>query len=83
VYWTGVKQAQGSKGVLEIGRGNLEIAGSPAGVELARIDVGKGRVFVAPDALLFTNHALSKPDNAVLVTNLGAPPCAVWRDLLR
>jgi hypothetical protein len=70
IYWSGVSQATGSKGVLEIARANLEIAGSPAGIELARIDLGKGRVFVAPDALLFTSHALSKPDNAVLVTNL-------------
>jgi hypothetical protein len=69
VYWSGVSKAQGSKGILEIGRANLEIAGSPAGIELARIDLGKGRVFVAPDALLFTSHALSKSDNAVLITN--------------
>ncbi|HEX8235855.1 MAG TPA: DUF4350 domain-containing protein [Abditibacteriaceae bacterium] len=83
VYWSGVSKAQGSKGVLDIGRAHLEIAGSPAGTELARIDVGKGRVFVAPDALLFTSHALSKPDNAVLVTNFvraHVPSGAVYFD---
>jgi hypothetical protein len=83
VYWSGVRQAQASKGILEIGRANLEIAGSPAGIELARIDLGKGRVFVAPDALLFTSHALSKPDNAVLVTNFvraHVPSGAVYFD---
>jgi hypothetical protein len=65
-----VGKASGSGDMVEIGRGFLEIAGSPVGTELARIDVGKGRVFVAPDALLFTSYALGKPDNAVLVTNM-------------
>jgi hypothetical protein len=69
-YWSGVKKAAGSSGGVTIGRAHLELAGTPIDVQLAAIPYGKGRVFVAPDALLFTNYALSKPDNAVLVSNL-------------
>jgi hypothetical protein len=69
-YWNGVGKASGSDGRLHIKRAHLEIAGSPVDTQLAAIPYGKGHVFVAPDALLFTNYALSKPDNAVLVTNL-------------
>jgi hypothetical protein len=68
--WSGVSKAQGSSGGLEIDRPHLELAGSPVDAQLAEIPYGKGRVFVAPDALLFTNYALSKPDNAVLVSNI-------------
>lgn len=70
LYWSGVRNATASDGVVEMTRPYLEIAGTPAGTQLARIEVGAGRVIVAPDALMFTNYALSKPDNAVLVTNL-------------
>jgi hypothetical protein len=70
LYWQGVQKAQGSGGTIKINRSKLELAGSQTGSELARLDVGQGRIFVTPDALLFTNYALSKPDNAVLVTNL-------------
>jgi hypothetical protein len=39
--------------VLEIGRGNLEIAASPAGIEQATATMsGKGYVFARSDALL-------------------------------
>ncbi len=69
IYRTGVKQASGSPRTFEITRRHLEIAGPPSG-SLARLDIGEGHVFIAPDALLFTNYALSKPDNAVLVSNL-------------
>lgn len=69
VYRSGVRKASGSAGTVPISRAHLEIAGPPGGT-LARLDIGKGQVFVAPDALLFTNYALSKLDNAVLVTNL-------------
>lgn len=69
-YWSGVQKATGSADGLQMKRAHLEIAGTPVETQLARIDYGQGRVFVAPDALLFTNYALSKPDNAVLVTNL-------------
>lgn len=69
-YWNGVKKAQGSGSGLEISRPHLEIAGSVVDIQLARIDYGKGRVFLAPDALMFTNYALDNPDNAVLVSNL-------------
>lgn len=69
IYWSGVSKATASDGMVKITRPYLEIAGTPAGTQLARIEVGAGRVIVAPDALLFTNYALSKPDNAVLVTN--------------
>lgn len=69
-YWNGVKSATASADVLKIGRPFLELAGTPVGTELARISLGRGQIFVMPDALIFTNYALSKPDNAVLVTNL-------------
>ncbi|MBW3634878.1 MAG: DUF4350 domain-containing protein [Armatimonadetes bacterium] len=82
IYRTGVKGASGSSRTFGITRPHLEIAGPPSG-SLARLDIGKGRVFVAPDALLFTNYALAKPDNAVLVSNLlraHAPSGAVYFD---
>jgi len=69
-YWSGVKGASGSGDEVKTTRPALEIAGSPAGSHIARVAYGKGRIFLMPDALLFTNYALSKPDNAVLVTNL-------------
>ena len=68
--WSGVKKAQGSGGGIEINGPHLELSASPVDVELAQIPLGKGRVYVAPDALMFTNYALSKSDNAVLVSNL-------------
>ena len=68
--WNGVNKAQGSKDGLKINRAHLALADSPVGLQLGEIPYGKGRVFVAPDALLFTNYALSKPDNAVLVSNM-------------
>lgn len=69
-YWTGVKQATASGQGLTIKRPFLEIAGNPVQAVLARIDYGQGHIILTPDPLLFTNYALSKPDNAVLVTNL-------------
>lgn len=69
-YWSGAKKVSGSNEGMQINRAHLEIAGSPVDTQLATNPYGKGRVFVAPDALLFTNYALSKPDNSVLVTNL-------------
>lgn len=69
-YWNGVTKATASADTFQINRSYLELAGTPVGCELARISVGSGRVFVASDALMFTNYGLSKPDNAVLATNL-------------
>jgi len=69
-YWTGVKQATASGRGVTIKRPYLEIAGNPVETEMARLDYGKGHILIVPDALLFTNYALSKPDNAILVTNL-------------
>lgn len=69
-YRDGVQKASSSKRELSISRPHLRIAGPPGGL-LARIEnIGKGQIFVAPDALLFTNYALAKDNNAVLVTNL-------------
>jgi|GEM_PF-2323398 len=68
--WSGVKKAQASAGFLEVGRPHLPLARISSNTQLAQIPYGKGRVFVVPDALLFTNYALSKPDNAVLLSNL-------------
>jgi hypothetical protein len=69
-YWNGVSKATASADIIKINRPNLELAGTPAGTELARISVGSGQVFVMSDALMWTNYALDKPDNAVLATNL-------------
>ena len=69
-YWHGVKKANGSDGGFIVTRPCVELSSSQWSSHLVAIDYGKGRVFIAPDALLFTNYALSKPDNAILVTNL-------------
>ncbi len=69
-YWYGVQNATASADTFTINRSYLELAGTPAGCELARMTVGNGQIFIAPDALMFTNYALNKPDNAVLATNL-------------
>ncbi len=65
----GVKNAVGDGGSFGIERGHVVIAGAPGGT-LARIPYGKGQVWVAPNAWIFTNYGLSKPDTATLVTNL-------------
>jgi hypothetical protein len=81
-YRSGVKIARGSSRVFTVSRPHLEIADEPGG-NIARIEVGKGQVFVLPDALLLTNYALAKADNAVLVSNLlrlDAPSGAVYFD---
>lgn len=77
VYWEGVSQASASRGQLQFAtrtpqdaKDSLEISGNPVGPILVRRTLGRGRVVLAPDALLFCNYALSKPDNAVLVSNL-------------
>ncbi len=67
-YRAGVKSASGSARRMELGKPYFEIAGPPSGI-IARRDVGRGHVFAFPDALLFTNYALSKDDNANLVAN--------------
>lgn len=69
-YRTGVKKVQASGNTIQIDKPFLEVAGGGGGTQIGRMDLGRGRVFLVPDALLFTNYALSKPDNAVLVTNL-------------
>jgi hypothetical protein len=70
VYWNDVKAASGSASNLIVHNAHLEIAGDLRGVQAARLDYGKGHVFVTSDALIFTNYALSKPDTAVFTTNL-------------
>jgi len=69
VYRSGVKKATASGGTFVLNRPHSEIAGTPFQAEIARLDYGKGRVIITPDALLFTNYALAHDDNAVLVTN--------------
>ena len=71
-YWNGVKSASGSGDWVETTsrRPSLEIAGTLGGSQITRVTYGKGRVFLTPDALLFTNYALSRLDTSVLVTNL-------------
>lgn len=81
-YRAGVKAASGSARSMEINAPYLEIAGPPGGT-IARRRVGNGLIFAFPDALLFTNYALSRGDNANLVTNflrVHAPSGAVYFD---
>lgn len=81
-YRSGVKVASGSARTLNINLPYFEIAGPPSG-SIARRDVGRGHVFAFPDALLFTNYALSKADNANLVANflrVHVPNGAVYFD---
>ncbi len=81
-YRTGVKAASGSARTLEISAPHLEIAGPPSG-SIVRRSVGSGQVFAFPDALLFTNYALSTGDNATLIANflrLHSPNGAVYFD---
>ena len=73
---TGVKSALGDAGNFGIERSHVAVAGAPGGT-IARIPYGKGQVWAVPNAWMFTNYGLSKPDTAVLVTNLlraQAPP---------
>lgn len=69
-YWDGVSKASASGEIVSIGRAHLPIAASKGGPQIARIEVGRGHVFVLPDALMFSNYALSKSSNAILATNL-------------
>ena len=72
----GVKSAVGASGSFGVGRPYVAVAGAPGGT-LARIPYGKGQVWAAPNAWIFTNYGLSQPDTAVLVSNLvrtQAPP---------
>ena len=72
----GVKSAVGAGGNFGVGRGYVALATAPGGA-IARIPYGKGQVWAVPNAWIFTNYGLSKPDTAVLVSNLvrtQAPP---------
>ena len=72
----GVKSAVGPQGDFAVGRAHAQIASAPGGT-IARIPYGKGQVWAVPNAWMFTNYALAKPNTAVLVTNLlrtQAPP---------
>lgn len=66
-YRTGVKTASAANGEISIARPSLLLA---SGGTLARINYGKGRVWVTGDAWLFTNYGLAQPNNATLVANL-------------
>ena len=73
---TGVKTAFGDAGDFGIERDAVAVAGAPGGT-IARLPYGKGQVWAIPNAWMLTNYGLSKPDTAVLVTNLlrtQAPP---------
>ena len=65
----GVKSAVGASGNIGVGRPYVAVAGAPGGT-LARIPYGRGQVWAVPNAWIFTNYGLSKPDTAVLVSNL-------------
>jgi hypothetical protein len=70
IYRSGVATAGISGDGIEISQPYLPILSAESGSALARIDVGAGRIFVTPDALLWTNMALAQNDNAILVTNI-------------
>lgn len=67
---TGVQKASGSPSIFSGQRAQsvVPLAGIPGG-DLLFAPYGRGRVIVAPDAWLFTNYALSRDDNAVLISN--------------
>ena len=84
-YRTGVKTTAVSGRKTKINRAHLAL-GSPVGGSLDRVDIGKGRVFVAPDGWMFCNYGLSKADNAILISNLlrvHTPGGAVYFDQRR
>jgi hypothetical protein len=70
VYRSGVGAAFDSGDIISVDRPHLAIAGSPFGTDLARIELGRGRVIAVPDALLFSNCGLVNGNNSVLITNL-------------
>ncbi len=70
IYRAGVRQASASGDTLSLSRPSLQILASADGPQLARVDLGKGHVFVAPDALGWTNYALASGDNAALALNI-------------
>jgi hypothetical protein len=70
VYGTGVHNALASSNTLTIYGQYVDLAGTPVNSQIALITLGQGRVIVTPDATLFTNYALSHPDNAALVSNM-------------
>lgn len=70
IYRSGVAKASASGDTIGISSPHLQILANAGGPYLARVDVGKGHVFVAPDALGWTNYALASDDNAVLATNI-------------
>ncbi len=81
-YRVGVKKASGSARTFSVSRPHFEVSGMPGGT-IARLDIGQGRVLAFPDALLFTNYALSELDNANLASNFvrfHAPSGAVYFD---
>jgi hypothetical protein len=71
----GVSKASAVPGQVETSQSPLALSGAGGtgkmtGPPLYRYDLDRGRVYVLPDAWIFTNHGLAKPDNAVLATNL-------------
>jgi hypothetical protein len=71
-YRTGVAGASTSGTELSVARPHLGIAGSrfSAGDAVARMDAGKGHIFLFPDAWMLCNYGLSKPANATFIANL-------------
>jgi hypothetical protein len=70
VYSTGVQKIEALADGFILKKPALEIAGTPFETQIARVRMGKGQVFIVPDALMFTNFGLARSDNAALVTNL-------------
>jgi len=71
-YQTGVKSATATGTALSVSRKYINVAGLGAtpGAVVVREDIGKGRVWLFPDAWMLSNYGLSQGDNATLVANL-------------
>ncbi len=77
-YRAGVTSASASGASLSLSLSRLRphphqsIAGSrfAPGGSIARVDVGRGRIFLFPDAWMLSNYGLNSPANATLIANL-------------
>jgi len=71
-YRTGIKSATETGTALSVMKPHITIAGFGAtpGGAVVRVDVGKGHVWLFPDAWMLSNYGLSQGDNATLLANL-------------
>ncbi len=70
IYRTSVQKASASGDALNLSVPHLAVLADAVGTQLARVDLGKGHIFITPDALGWTNYALANDDNAILALNI-------------